>query len=154
MQSLPSVASGAGIVFIKISAMKALRLDGCELPSFSSCYRMSEVCIVGRNWDFTFSGHILMLAPLSNSPVSDFYAHGKSEKEFQEWSVGLSMKGGANRMSIFRMNVNIFICLKVWERENPLHSLYLPLVWLSGSVYGQNMTEGFSEGKCFMLCVG
>lgn len=47
------------------------------------------------------------------------------------------------------MKVYVFACLNVWEMENPLHSLNLPLGWLSSSVYGQNMTEGFSEGKCF-----
>lgn len=64
------------------------------------------------------------------------------------------MKCGGNQMNIFRMKVYIFICLNVWEMENSLHSLNLPLVWLSGSDCDQNMTEGFSEAKCFMLCGG
>lgn len=79
-------------------------------PHFFSCYRISEICIVGGKWDFIFLGHILMLAPLCNSPVPDFYAQGKSGKEFQEWRVGLWMECGGNQMSIFGM--------KGWKRTS------------------------------------
>lgn len=133
--------------------MKALRLDGTLAP-FLFCYWMSEICIVSRNWDFIFFGHVLMLAALQQVSRPCFMPQGKSGKEFLEWSMGFMMKCGLNQMSIFRMKVYLFICLNAWEIKNPVLNLNLLLVWLPSRVYGQNMAKGFSEAKCCMLCVG
>lgn len=153
MQSLPSVASGAWIVFIKISAMKALRLDGMSAPFSPLLLNVRDLYCW---WELRFP----FPWPHSDagSTVAALLFHTVMPKVSQEryfrreawvcwWCVGETKWATAERMFIF-------VCLSVCEMENSLHGLKLPLVWWPSHVYGQNMTKGFSEAKCGMLCVG
>lgn len=149
MQRLPSVASGAWIVFIKISAMKALRLDGMLAPLFPAikCHRF--VLLVETEISFSFIPFWCWL-PWSNTPVPDFYARGKSEKEFR-WGMSFLMKRGGKPNGHLQ-NESVRLCLsECVKKKNAEHSLNLLLVWFLSSVDGQHMNEGFSVAKCFIV---
>lgn len=116
MQSLPSVASGAWIVFIKISAVKALRLDGMFAPLFLYSNVRDLYCWLGTVISFSLATfwcwpltEVTVLVQMFRAKVSHKIPFGSMGCE---WSIG-----GPNVM--FRKKVYIYACLNIWEMENP-----------------------------------